>query len=89
VMHHDDFVSLRKSKSGLQNQAQVDAMSAKAQIVLCQTRDLWHRTHANGDKLDGPPVMYSPMFLSPAELKIVVKLINDFIAAKLGVTLKQ
>jgi hypothetical protein len=89
VLQANDFVSLRKSKSGLKNQAQVDAMSEFAQTVLCQTRDMWRRAHANGNKLDGPPVRYSATYLSSTEQKIMVKLINDYIAAKLGVTPKQ
>ena len=81
-----DFQALQISKSGVKDQAAVDALPAERQQMLCSTRVLWNRIHANGDHLpktwpDEEPG-FSPSFLSPDELRAFNKLEDDWIDAQ-------
>ncbi len=88
VVPPDDFSSLQLSKSGLKTQAEVDALPASTQQMLCSTRALWRHMHAAGDQLpktwpneeDG----YSPGYLSPEELRTFNKLEDDWVDAQVA-----
>ena len=88
VVPPDEFQSLQVSKSGLKSQAEVDALPASTQQMVCSTRALWRHVHAAGDQLpktwpneeDG----YSPGYLSPDELKIFNKLEDDWVDAQVA-----
>jgi hypothetical protein len=81
-----DFEALKLSKSGVKDQAGVDALPSERQQMLCSTRVLWNRIHANGDRLpkswpDEEPG-FSPSFLSPDELRAFNRLEDDWIDAQ-------
>jgi hypothetical protein len=81
VLQDDDYASLRLSKSALSEQAQVDALDEFRQTLLCSTRDLWRTVHANGGHVVGAarPPRFSPIYLSPAELSIVNRAVDEWI----------
>ncbi len=88
VVPPDDFQSLQLSKSAVKDQAGADALPAERLQMLCTTRALWRKVHANGDQLpktwpDEEPGV-SPSFLSPDELRIFNKLEDDWIDAQVA-----
>ncbi len=86
VVPPDDFPSLQLSKSAVKDQAGADALPPERRQMLCTTRALWKKVHADGDKLprtwpDEEPG-FSPSFLSPDELRVFNKLEDDWIDAQ-------
>ena len=93
VIPPEDFQSLQLSKSALKDQAAADALPAERQQMLCSTRALWRKVHANGDQLpktwpDEEPGI-SPAFLSPDELRVFNKLEDDWIDAQVAADQKR
>ena len=81
VVDATDLAALRLSKSGLQTQAQVDALADWKQDLVCQTRQFWRQLRANGDRLTAPPADYSPYYLSPDEKAVASKVVDAWITA--------
>ena len=88
VVPSDDFPSLQLSKSGLKTQAEVDALPASTQQMVCSTRALWRHVHAAGDQLPktwpNEEEGYSPGYLSPDELRTFNKLEDDWVDAQVA-----
>jgi hypothetical protein len=88
VVAPDDFQALQLSKSGLKTQAEVDALPASSQQMVCSTRALWKRVHSSGDQLprtwpDDEPG-FSPSYMSPDELRLFNKLEDDWVDAQMA-----
>ena len=88
VIGSEDFASLQLSKSGLKDQAAVDALPPTSQQMLCSTRALWNRVHGSGDHLpktwpDDEPG-FSPSYLAPDELRTFNKLEDEWIDAQMA-----
>jgi len=88
VLSPEDLQSLQASKSGLKEQADVDALPAAKQQMVCSTRALWKRVHGAGDQLpkswpDDEPG-FSPAFMSPDELHTFDKLEDAWVDAQMA-----
>jgi hypothetical protein len=86
VVQPDDFPALQASRSGVKDQAGVDALPLEKQKMLCTTRALWKRVHGAGDHLPktwpDDEEGYSPSFLSADELRVFNKLEDDWVEAQ-------
>lgn len=88
LLSPDDLQSLQTSKSGLKDQAEVDALPAAKQQMVCSTRALWKRVHSAGDQLpkswpDDEPG-FSPAFMSPDELHTFDRLEDAWVDAQMA-----
>lgn len=77
-----DLDSLKLSRSGLSDQAQVDALPQDRQTLLCGTRMKWNHI-ASGNWTDEDMAHVSVYYLSPSEGAAFVKVLDAYMVAKL------